>query len=463
MMAAWFASGVVMHFVPYPALSSAERLARSQPIDLASVEIAPLVALEDTPQGESLRLVGLSGRPVYLVAQGGHPVTAIFADTGAPLGVVSGQEAARIASVFQRSPAVNVAGPLINDQWTVAQEFDPFRPFYRVDFGDALGTELYVSARSGEILQQTTARERLWNWFGANIHWIYFRALRAHWNVWDRLVWSLSLVALATTIAGLWLGLVRLAAARRSGRHKLTPFRGWLGWHHRLGLFAGLFVLTWIASGWLSMDHGRIFPTGVPSSETVSRMRGLSMQAIAEAIPVTALQSLGRASEVLLIAVGGHPCLVVRGPRPPARVVATGSIPDWMGAAVPDPWVQTGLHAVWPNRRLSELRPSTSDDFYAMAEGIPAGTRRIRLEGPGEIAVYVEPDSGQILCVLDAGRRTYEWVYYALHTFKFPGLGQRPMLRRALILLPLTLGFAFSVSGVFVAATRLRGFVGRRT
>src|SRR5262249_47343743 len=41
-----------------------------------------------------------------------------------------------------------------------------------------------------------------------------------------------------------------------------SPYRGWHALHHVIGLIAMVFVLTWIISGWLSMDHGRLFSRG---------------------------------------------------------------------------------------------------------------------------------------------------------------------------------------------------------
>ena len=41
LFAMWFASGIVMHFVPFPALTEAERFAGLAPIDLAGVDARP--------------------------------------------------------------------------------------------------------------------------------------------------------------------------------------------------------------------------------------------------------------------------------------------------------------------------------------------------------------------------------------------------------------------------------------
>lgn len=44
LFAMWFASGIVMHFVPFPAFAEAERFAGLAPIDLANVKRGPAEA-----------------------------------------------------------------------------------------------------------------------------------------------------------------------------------------------------------------------------------------------------------------------------------------------------------------------------------------------------------------------------------------------------------------------------------
>jgi len=63
--------------------------------------------------------------------------------------------AATVAERFSRTSTVGVSGPMEYDQWIVHQRFDPYRPFYRVRLNDDARTDLYVSARTGEVLQRT--------------------------------------------------------------------------------------------------------------------------------------------------------------------------------------------------------------------------------------------------------------------------------------------------------------------
>jgi hypothetical protein len=75
------------------------------------------------------------------------------------------------------------------------------------------------------------------------------------------------------------------------------------------------------------------------------------------------------------------------------------------------------------------------------------------------VSIYVDENEGRILTVMDRSRAAYAWIYYALHTFNFPGLTTRPLLRYVLVLIPLFLGFLFSVTGIVIGYRRLRKLV----
>ena len=157
------------------------------------------------------------------------------------------------------------------DQWTVPNGFGRHRPLYRIALNDNAGTELYVSSVTGEVVLNTTRRERAWNYVGSVTHWIYPTLLRRSHGAWDATVWSLSLVALIAAISGGILGILRVKIARW---RIVSPYWGWQKWHHVLGLACMTFVLTWIFSGWLSMDHGRLFSTGKLSAAETALVAG---------------------------------------------------------------------------------------------------------------------------------------------------------------------------------------------
>ena len=45
---------------------------------------------------------------------------------------------------------------------------------------DNAATWLYVSSGTGQVVRDVTRKERVWNWLGANLHWIYPVQLRKH-------------------------------------------------------------------------------------------------------------------------------------------------------------------------------------------------------------------------------------------------------------------------------------------
>jgi uncharacterized iron-regulated membrane protein len=459
LFAMWFLSGAVLHFVPYPELTEAERLARSPRVDLSRVAITATDAIGRTPDASGLRLVGILGRPAYILEPLSAPVVTVGADTGIRLPMLSRTEAVAVATAFQASVQASVAtsvdGPLRYDQWIVGGQFDSYRPFYRVTFNDQRATILYVSARSGEVLQRTTFKERAWNWCGANIHWIYFSALRINWSVWDGVVWWLSLVGILVASAGIWLGIVRLMAVRRMRKKGLTPFRGWLGWHHRIGLVCGIFVVTWIVSGWLSMDHGRIFSTGTPSAEQVSRFRGMSLRAIAEGVSLASIRAAGPASQILMGAIAGHPFLASQGVGPP-RLTRTEPLANVSSGTIPQPLLIAGIKSAWPGYPVTAAQPVREDNLYSLAESMTPETMMIQVGGRNAVDVYVDPVAGRILTVMDPSRRAYAWIFYALHTFKFPALTTRPVLRHIAVLVPLGAGLLFCVTAVVIGVSRMR-------
>src|SRR5215467_13827983 len=69
LFAMWFASGIVMHFVPFPELTEAERVSGLAPIDAAGVRYGPaaVVAAAGAPDATRVRLLARADGMVYLV------------------------------------------------------------------------------------------------------------------------------------------------------------------------------------------------------------------------------------------------------------------------------------------------------------------------------------------------------------------------------------------------------------
>ncbi len=404
-----------------------------------------------------MSLISVAGRPIYLAsASEGKPV-AIPADEAPAPGLFSAATALTVAERFGNSSVNRVDGPLQYDQWIVHQRFDPFRPFYRVRLNDAARTDVYVSGRTGQVLQRTRGTERAWNWCGAVLHWIYFTPLRKSWSAWNQTVWWLSLIALLTSVAGTWLGIQRMLKTRTVGHSAWSPFRGWMKWHHVMGLFASVIVLFWMLSGWLSMDHGRLFSKGVVSPEAALRFQGMPLDTIARAVPPELLPRIGPVSEIRFGAVAGRAFVAARGGNLTAPRVFWLDTPDAEPkAAIDASLLVAGLKMGWPHESITQDAPTSSRDFYAVAESLGDAALPFDVGESRPLRIYADSVTGQVLVVMDTSRRAYAWVYYALHTLNFPGLLEHDTARATLALVLLLIGLTFTGTGTVLGYRRLR-------
>ena len=451
LFAVWFASGAILLFVPFPSLDGAEARAGAEPVALNRVAIAPRAVLAGVPGGATLRLVERLAQPVYVIGSAAGD-RAVSAQTGAAVAELTPGQAGAIASRFGGRAVRSVVGPLRYDQWIVHQGFDHARPMYRVSLADGQATQLYVSARTGEVVQKTRGYERAWNWLGAVVHWIYFTPLRRSFAAWDQTVWWVSLAGLGMSVVGIGLGLYRTAEKMGGKRPALSPFKGWLKWHHILGLCGGVVVLTWIFSGWLSMDHGRFFSRATTPEHRLAAYQGAPLAQALSQVDVGRLHGLGNVTSVRFGVVGGQPVVAGLGPSGAQVLVGAGA----PLARISAPLVMRALQAAYRDSQISRPEVLGPDDFYAKAEGAPAGTESYRLTGAYRARVFVDPATGEIVAVVNRSRAAYDWVYYALHSFNFPGLLALPVLRALIVLPLLALGFALCITSIVVGIRRLR-------
>ena len=76
LFALWFASGIILSFVPFPTLATRDRISRSDVIGLEKVGVSPAPALAAAGRGPvmHLRLISVAGYPRYVFSPVGHPI-----------------------------------------------------------------------------------------------------------------------------------------------------------------------------------------------------------------------------------------------------------------------------------------------------------------------------------------------------------------------------------------------------
>jgi hypothetical protein len=422
----WFASGFVMMYVPFPALTEAERLAALPAIDAARVRQPP-----PTDAGmQRLRLLQPLDEPVFAVLDGSG-WRAVSAQSGQPVRVDA--DAARRAAERFAGVASETAELIERDQWTVPGNLDAHRPLWAVAMAD--GGRHYVSSRTGELVRDTARSERALNWVGAVVHWVYPTVLRSQPRAWHWVVVGLSSYALLTALLGTVVGLLRW---RRYSGGRQTPYRGWMRWHHLLGLGGAVFVLAWLLSGLLSMNPLDVFSSRRVPPEMLAAWRGAAL------VPAAVDPQGAKEVEWLADRDGG---LVLR-----RHASGTAS------AAVIDP--------AFLRRRAADLglgepvaiERLDAPDLYlnARANAADLPVWRLRFADANDTWVHVDGRTGQPLARLDRSSRAQRWLYNGLHSWDFEPLLQRRPLWDVLMLAALGLGLALSLTSVVIAWRRLR-------
>lgn len=443
----WFASGMVMHFVPFPALDENERVAGLAAFGTAEIAITPGEALKalEVHKVRRLRLSASGATPLYVAARNDGSVAALDATTGKKI-VINQSIAIDATRAHAQARGLNVRAAHgvaleTHDQWTVPNGFDAHRPLYRIALDDAAGTELYVSSVTGQVVLDTTRVERAWNWAGSVLHWIYPTILRKHWSAWDSTVWWLSLFAIMGALTGTALGVIRMNGLRP---RMLSPFRGWMKWHHVLGLGCALFVLTWIFSGWLSMDHGRLFSGGATIGDDRMRIEGRALS-----VPdLPGLEGMPtRVREIEWFPFAGQIVMRVVDQAGNRQMQSGDGRSSWLTDA------QLAIAARTLGNGCTHAR--VADDYAYPARSVASGAPVYRVIC-GNTWFHIDGADGRPIEKLDASRRAYRWLFQALHTFDIPALAARPALRTLVIMALCMAGLTFSITGLVIGWRRLR-------
>jgi hypothetical protein len=462
----WFVSGIVLTFQGFPALSEGELLERSAPLEAARVEIGLAEAARRSgfrPEQVSLQMLGT--HPVWRL-ESAERLSLLSAENGASLLPLSESSALDAARSFFRRPIGAAAGELLRapDQWTPRAERDGQLPLLRVAAGDELGSELYVSLSRGELVQRTTRRSRIAAYFGAIPHFWYPVALRRHGPLWRRVVLVGAGLGTLSAALGLGLGLaqLRLAQLRLSREpRRWSPYAGaWLRWHHLLGLGAGLFTLSWIGSGMLSLNPGRWSPGADPSSAEVDALRGPAVDPAG--LELGAAEALRRCAQVQvtkaleLVQLASHPYWLCRSRWNESRLldarapesspvaaldlgVLRGAVRGALGAAaLRVSWLSEPDAYVYPSYREPEQRFPIAR--FELADGR---------------SWYVDPQSLELRASYSRRSKLERWFYQGLHRLDFAPLYRVHGLWQGLVITLCAAGAAFSVSGVVLAWRRL--------
>jgi hypothetical protein len=485
----WFASGIVMIYKRLPEYSAEERLARLPVLNASAIRLTPAEALEAAnllAAPQRVIVTSVRSRPAYRFVVDGGSAT-VFADDGGSLDLVEAEDAvAIVAGAFpeNRDTVRHLNAIDEPDQWTINNRFGVTGLLHRVALGDAAGTEAYVAEATGEIVMKTDRSSRFWGYAGPVMHWFYFTPLRAERGpLWNDLIVYGSVVGCVLCVLGLVIGVYRFSVSRRF-KHgaSMSPYVGWMQWHHYAGLLFGAFTLTWTFSGLLTMTPWNLFAQRGPTPDQVAAIRGDGV-AVARftSTPADALGELGRQfqpKELELLQFMGAPFYAAyqravpsdRAHQDTARFARPGDsglsrvlvAADQSVARVKDGFQHEELLAaartVMGGMEPTEVTWLTDvDAYYYQRNG---GTRlpalRAKFDDADGTWLYLDASDGSLVQSEVRDSRTERWLYQGFHSLDLPWLYQTPWAWYPLILGLCLGGLALSVTSVTLGWRVLR-------
>ena len=444
----WFVTGIAMIYVGgMPALDPKARLERLPALDIAAVHLTPAEAAARAERGfGQVRLTTILGRPAYRFDSRYGSAT-VFADDGATLARLDVETAEGVAAKFLSADAKDMS--LITtvnrpDQWTLMLGRE--LPLFKFAVNDGAGTQVYVSPETAEVRLVTTQRTRALAWIATIPHWFYITPLRVNQPAWYWTVVIASGIGCVLALLGIVVGVVQLFRYQPMRWIGTVRYQGWMWWHQLLGLVFGVFALTWVFSGLLSMEpfewtnaEGLRIGDEALSGGPVELDRFAAFDAGAWG-PVLASRAL---KELEFRRVADHPYYLARfaagtdaldphrerlhqpyqvGGRAQAEhllIDATTLV------AHEDPFATDSLlgrlAAAAGGAQIVDQQLLRDYDSYYYSRGrqAPLPVLRVKFDDPLETWVYVDVELGQVVATIHRLNRLERWLYNGLHSLDF--------------------------------------------
>jgi len=465
----WFLSGFVMMYAGYPTMKYHTRLQQLPAADLSTCRVSPDSAVRlahiEGPI-KTFRLGMLLGRPVYRMATEKNQHHVVYADNGQVLDTVTEAMATTIARAFVNNTSTPVTVEVLTqiDQWMAAHRSQGYLPHvYRFTMDDAAKTYVYVTVQTGEVVQMVTAHQRFWAWLGPIPHWLYPTVLIRDRPLWSQVVIWTSGIGIAMCLTGIVMGIIRYKR-RKGSRFEFSPYKKqWFRWHHYTGFIFGIFVFTWILSGFFSMSPIDFGPDATQQLAERKRWTGGDLNTAAFTVsPAKAAEAFSATitvKEIQLTQVHGKPYYLAYQDDHHTRMLAADNTlaPPFERFPIPPlTYALQGFHPTIPVGDVETLYEY--DDYYYSSrkhdKRLPV--LRVTFATPEQTWYYIDLKTGQLVMKHERGSRAERWLYHGLHSLDFKVLRDHRPLWDIVVGILMSGGTLVSVTGLVLTWKWLR-------
>jgi len=445
-------------YVRFPAMSTDEKLATLTPIGWSQVSLSPdealgILAPDNYPLEFWLEMWG--GEPVYRIVDWDDVDRAVSAIDGREIRDVMPERALQVVQHNLSAPAASLdRSYLRSDQWTVTGYWDELRPFHVIALNDPRDTHYYVAIDTGEIVLDTARWERFWNYLGAIPHWIYFEFIRFDTDKWFWLIIVVSGIGIVSATSGLWLGISRLRLRKRYGGVNVTPFRGWMKWHHITGILGGVFLFAWIVTGLLTMYPGGFLEQREVTRAELEQYAGNTRPQFNLAGRDGLIAAGATAKTAHFIWLAGRPLIILNQGAHDALIAdgLTGSF-----EAISDNDLYVAAQLLMPESKLVLAERIIDGDEYwhtgFTVKKLPV--LRIGFDDEANTWFHIDPASGQVIGILDDVGRLDRWVNSGVHNIDLAFLFKNRPLWDIIVWILMLAGLFVSVSALVIGTKRL--------
>lgn len=462
----WFLSGLVMIYHTFPRADRADKRAKMDYLRVA--DLPSLQTIKDRlPEGEPIKNITLNsylGQTVFHIRTDKNSYD-IPADSTETLPVIDGKRIRETASLWCTAPVEKVDTLYTLDQWIPFGNLKKEFPIYKFHFADQERHQLYISSKSGEVLQYTDKDSRLWAWLGAIPHWVYFTSLRQDAELWIKVVVWLSGIGCIMCIAGIYLGVRDFRLARK--RKLASPYKKfWYKWHHIIGTVFGLFVLTFTFSGMMSLarvqDWGLRTKLDINPAQELRKLAPspldypLDYRDVIQAYP-------GQIRQLEWGCFGDIPFYTILTDANDI-VVNANSEHTVSPLKLDTEDIHSVLTQVHGTECAMDIRLLEEYDTYYISRKrkLDLPVWKVTIEDIDKSCYYINPGNGQYRYVNTPARWNH-WMYPALHSLNIKILVDHPILWN-IVMWGLMLGGTFvSLSGVWLGIKFLRRKIHRLT
>ncbi|WP_281644010.1 PepSY domain-containing protein [Bacteroides zoogleoformans] len=468
----WFVSAFVMMYHRFPRVGAKEKLLRLEQLSAAADSLPDIASvMARLPRGEKVKKLTLertSGQTVFHIRTD-KGVHRLLPDPSDSLPVADRRHILRTASLWCGAPIARIDTLRSLDQWIPFGELKKEMPIYKIHFADDDRTQLYLSSRSGEVLQLSGKSQRFWAWLGAIPHWVYFTWLRQDAELWSKTIIWLSGLGCLMVVAGIWVTADVWRKTRRNRRRGFSPYRKrWYHWHYVSGIFFGVFVLTFTFSGMMSVaDIPQWIHKPVLKGNPVQALRAPAPKP--EACPLdyrTLIATYPETKQIEWSNFRHHPYYIIRDEATEQYIDATDTLPHPL--LLTEKEIRNGVESIYaadsafghrpPQMSVTQL--NRFETYYRDMGGMYRGRPqlpvwKVSVDDPDRSVYYIHPETGNIRYVDTSSRWRY-WCYTALHRMRLPGLNSNAALRKTVLWILLLGGTAVSVTGIALSVNYVR-------